>query len=83
MKPTVLYEATSETVFADIPDHLMAKVHEINVIDLRSKDNDDLQVVERRTFTNSRPEQARAAALHMQSAFSESTREAEPDWSHI
>ncbi|KAJ5118250.1 hypothetical protein N7448_009965 [Penicillium atrosanguineum] len=79
MKRTVLYEATSETIFADDPDQFMVKVREFSVIDLQGKDDEDLQVVEMRIFTDSRPVQARAAALHTQSAFGESATEAEPE----
>lgn len=79
MKRTVFYEATSETILADDPDQFMVKIREFNVIDLQGKDEDDLQVVEMRIFTDSRPVQARAAALHTQSTFNESAREDEPE----
>jgi hypothetical protein len=79
MKRTVLYEATSETIRADDPDQFMVKIREFNVIDLEGKDVDDLQVVQMRIFMDSRPVQARAAALHTRSAFNESAREGEPE----
>ena len=50
------------------------------VIDRQSKDENDLQVVEMRVFTDSRPVQARAAALHTQPAFGEFAGEAELNW---
>jgi hypothetical protein len=77
MKRTVLFEATSETVFADDPDQFLIKIREFNIVDLEGRDEDDLQVVEMRIFTDSKPVQARAAALHAPAAFGESKSEAE------
>ncbi|KAJ5101274.1 hypothetical protein NUU61_003496 [Penicillium alfredii] len=78
MKRTVMFEATCETVFKNDPDQFPVKVREFNVVDLEGRDESDLQVVEMRIFMDSRPVQARAASLQMESAFGESQREADP-----
>lgn len=78
MKRTVMFEATSETIFKNDPDKFPIKIREFNILDLEGRDEDDLQVVEMRVFLDSRPVQARAALLNMGSTFSESKTEAEP-----
>jgi hypothetical protein len=71
LKRTVMFEATSETVFKNDPDQFPVKLREFNILDLEGNNTDDLQIVEMRVFLDSRPVQARAARLHMDSAFGE------------
>lgn len=78
MKRTVMFEATSATVFRQDPDQFPIQIREFNILDLEGQNESDLQVVEMRVFLDSRPVQARAASLNMASAFSESRTEAEP-----
>ncbi|KAJ5715576.1 uncharacterized protein N7483_012757 [Penicillium malachiteum] len=75
MKRTVMFEATSETIFKDDPDDFLIKIREFNILDLEGPSNDDLQVAEMRIFLDARPVQARAASLQMESAFGEAQRE--------
>ncbi|KAJ5727016.1 hypothetical protein N7493_006043 [Penicillium malachiteum] len=75
MKRTVMFEATSETIFKDDPDGFPIKIREFNILDLEGSDNDNLQVTEMRIFLDARPVQARAASLQMESAFGEAQRE--------
>lgn len=76
MKRTVMFEAMSETIFKADPDQIPIKVRESNILDLGGRNEDDLQVVEMRIFFDSKPAQARAASLQMESAFGEAQREA-------
>lgn len=76
MKRTVMFEATSETIFKADPDQFPVKVREFNILDLEGRNEDDLQVVEMRIFFDSKPVQARASSLQMESAFGEAQREA-------
>lgn len=69
LKRTVMFEATSETVFKNDPDEFPVKLREFNILDLEGASTDDLQIVEMRVFMDSRPVQARAARLNMESAF--------------
>ncbi|KAJ5691813.1 hypothetical protein N7462_001236 [Penicillium macrosclerotiorum] len=71
MKRTVMFEATSETVFKNDPDHFPVKTREFNILDLEGANQDDLQVVEMRVFLDSKPVQARAASLSMASAYAD------------
>lgn len=75
MKRTVMFEATSETVFTNEPDQFPIKVREFNILDLEGRCPGDLQVVEMRIFMDTKPIQARAASLQMESAFGEAQRE--------
>ncbi|KAJ6023697.1 hypothetical protein N7540_004494 [Penicillium herquei] len=75
MKRTVMFEATSETIFKDDPDNFLIKIREFNILNLEGPSNDDLQVTEMRIFLDARPVQARAASLQMESAFGEAQRE--------
>lgn len=76
-KRTVMFEATSETVFKHDPDQFPVKLREFNILDLEGNSLDDLRIVEMRVFLDSRPVQERAARLHMASAFGEgATKEA-------
>lgn len=77
MKRTVMFEATSETVFTNEPDQFPIKVREFNILDLEGRCPEDLQVVEMRIFLDTKPIQARAASLQMESAFGEAQREVE------
>lgn len=77
MKRTVMFEATSATTFTNEPDQFPIKVREFNILDLEGRDPDDLQVVEMRIFLDTKPIQARAASLQMESAFGEAQREVE------
>ncbi|KAJ5378159.1 uncharacterized protein N7496_005568 [Penicillium cataractarum] len=69
LKRTVMFEATSETVFKNDPDEFPVKLREFNILDLEGGCVDDLQIVEMRVFMDARPVQAHAARLHMESAF--------------
>ncbi|OOQ84695.1 hypothetical protein PEBR_29007 [Penicillium brasilianum] len=69
LKRTVMFEATSETIFKNDPDQFPVKVREFNILDLEGSSPDDLQIVEMRVFLDSRPVQARAARLQTESAF--------------
>lgn len=77
MKRTVMFEATSETVFTNDPDQFPIKVREFNILDLEGRDPENLQVAEMRIFMDTKPIQARAALLQMESAFGEAQREVE------
>lgn len=78
LKRTVMFEATSETVFKHDPDQFPVKLREFNILDLEGKNLDDLQIVEMRVFLDSRPVQARAASLHMSSAFGDGATQEAP-----
>jgi hypothetical protein len=78
LKRTVMFKATSETVFKNDPDQLPVKLREFNILDLEGNDLDDLQIVEMRVFLDSRPVQARAARLHMESAFGDGATQEAP-----
>jgi hypothetical protein len=78
LKRTVMFEATSETVFKNDPDRFPVKLREFNILDLEGNDTDDLQIVEMRVFLDSRPVQARAARLHMESAFGDGATQEAP-----
>ncbi|KAJ5281962.1 hypothetical protein N7478_007334 [Penicillium angulare] len=75
LKRTVMFEATSETIFKVDPDQLPIKIQEFNILDLEGSNENELQVKEMRIYLEARPVQARAAALQMESAFGESQRE--------
>ncbi|OQE21762.1 hypothetical protein PENSTE_c011G01100 [Penicillium steckii] len=77
MKRTVMFEATSCTMFKGDPDEFRVKVREFNILDLEG-DVGDLQVVEMRVFMDGKPVQARAQELSSGFAFGEGVREAEP-----
>ncbi|KAJ5152611.1 uncharacterized protein N7482_009089 [Penicillium canariense] len=78
VKRTVMFEATSETVFKQDPDQFPVKVREFNILDLEGNSLDDLQIVEMRIFSDSRPVQARAAELHKSSAFGDGATQEAP-----
>ncbi|KXG48529.1 uncharacterized protein PGRI_023990 [Penicillium griseofulvum] len=63
MKRTVMFEATSESVFAADPDQFPVRIREFNVLDLEGRDESDLQIVEMRIFLDQRPIQAHSANL--------------------
>ncbi|KAJ5771602.1 hypothetical protein N7520_002131 [Penicillium odoratum] len=78
MKRTVMFEATSETIFKDDPDQFSIKTCEFNILDLEGT-AENLQIVEMRMFLDAKPIQARAASLTRASAFGESQREADAE----
>ncbi|KAJ5633413.1 hypothetical protein N7490_009752 [Penicillium lividum] len=78
MKRTVMFEATSETIFKDDPDQFPIKTCEFNILDLDGT-AENLQIVEMRVFLHAKPIQARAASLTRASAFGESQRETDAD----
>lgn len=78
LKRTVMFEATSSSVFKNDPDEFVVKVREFNILDLEGREQDDLQVVEMRVFMDGKPVQARAQQLNVGLAFGEGAREAEP-----
>ena len=72
---TVMFEATSSTVFRDDPDQFAVKVKEFNILDIKKQDagsGSEFQVVQMRTYLDARPVQDRAARLQMGSAYGES-----------
>ncbi|RMJ29016.1 hypothetical protein PHISP_00096 [Aspergillus sp. HF37] len=75
---TVMFEATSVTVFKNDPDQFEIKVKEFNVLELVSspssgqEDNGGLLAREIRTYMDARPVQDQAARLHSQSTYAES-----------
>ena len=72
---TVMFEATSSTVFRDDPDQFAVKVKEFNILDIEKQDagsGSEFQVVQMRTYLDARPVQDRAARLQMGSAYGES-----------
>lgn len=74
-KRTVMFEATSSTVFRDDPDQFAVKVKEFNILDIEKQDagsGSEFQVVQMRTYLDARPVQDRAARLQMGSAYGES-----------
>jgi len=77
MKRTVMFEATSCTMFKGDTDEFKVKVREFNILDLEG-DVGELQVVEMRVFMDGKPVQARAQELSAGFAFGEGVREAEP-----
>ncbi|KAK5807489.1 hypothetical protein VI817_001747 [Penicillium citrinum] len=77
MKRTVMFEATSCTMFKGDPDEFKVKMREFNILDLEG-DVGELQVVEMRVFMDGKPVQARAQELSAGFAFAEGVREAEP-----
>lgn len=78
LKRTVMFEATSETVFKHDPDQFPVKLREFNILDLEGNSLDDLRIVEMRVFLDSRPVQARAAGLHLASAFGDGATQEAP-----
>lgn len=78
LKRTVMFEATSETVFKHDPDQFPVKLREFNILDLEGNSLDDLRIVEMRVFMDSRPVQARAARVHMASAFGDGATQEAP-----
>lgn len=77
LKRTVMFEATSSTVFKNDPDEFVVKVQEFNILDLEGRDQSDLQVVEMWAFMDGKPVQSRAQQLNAGLAFGEGAREAE------
>ncbi|KAJ6115420.1 hypothetical protein N7486_001198 [Penicillium sp. IBT 16267x] len=75
MKHTVMFEATSETIFKDDPDRFPIKTHEFNILDLSGTSDTDLQIIQMRIFLDAKPIEARAASLTKSSAYGESQRE--------
>ena len=71
-KRTVMFEATSSTVFRDDPDQFAVKVREFNILDIEKEAGSEFQVVQMRTYLDARPVQDRAARLQMGSAYGES-----------
>jgi hypothetical protein len=76
---TVMFEATSVTVFKNDPDQFEIKVKEFNILELVSsssssgqKDKEGLLAREIRTYMDARPVQDQAARLHSQSTYAES-----------
>lgn len=71
---TVMFEATSATVFKNDPDHFEIKVKEFNILELEDAVDGDARLVaaEIRTYLDGRPVQDRAARLHSQSSYAES-----------
>ncbi|KAJ5577551.1 uncharacterized protein N7459_006515 [Penicillium hispanicum] len=78
MKRTVMFEATSETIFQNDPDQLPVRIREFNILDLEGRDEPDLQVVEMRVFMDPKPVQSHAASLSMASAYGEAQGTADP-----
>ncbi|EYE92901.1 uncharacterized protein EURHEDRAFT_414847 [Aspergillus ruber CBS 135680] len=77
---TVMFQATSVTVFRNDPDQFAVRVEEFNVLELKKilrelgpgqelEEQLEFQVVEMRTYFDARPVQDRAANLHRESAF--------------
>ncbi|KAJ5949801.1 hypothetical protein N7454_001385 [Penicillium verhagenii] len=79
VKRTVMFEATSETVFKDDPDQFPIKVREFNILDLEGNSDTNLQVIQMRIFLDAKPIQARAASLTKSSAYGESQTETQAD----
>lgn len=72
-KRTVMFEATSSTVFRDDPDQFAVKVKEFNILDIEKQDGaGEFQIVQMRTYLDARPVQDRAARLQKGSAYGES-----------
>lgn len=71
---TVMFEATSTTIFKNDPDRFEIKVKEFTVLELEVSLEDEKRLVaaEIRTYLDSRPVQDRAARLHSQSTYGES-----------
>ena len=78
---TVMFEATSSTVFRYDPDEFVVKVREFNILDIERQGQppgqaqtggSGFQVVQMRTYLDARPVQDRAARLQMGSAYGES-----------
>ena len=78
MKRTVMFEATSETIFKNDPEGFTVKTREFNILDLEGRDESDLQVVEMRIFLDAKPVQAFAAILSRESAYGEAQNSADP-----
>lgn len=73
---TVMFEATSATVFRNDPDQFAVRVKEFHIIELQKRPKEKegevpWQVVEMRTYLDARPVQDRAARLHMASTYGE------------
>ncbi|GFF46478.1 hypothetical protein IFM61606_00548 [Aspergillus udagawae] len=77
---TVMFEATSGTVFRNDPDDFEVRVREFNVLELQwadsQSDGDDegkggFVAVEMRTYMDARPVQDQAARLQRESAYGE------------
>ncbi|ODM15624.1 hypothetical protein SI65_08858 [Aspergillus cristatus] len=79
---TVMFQATSVTVFRNDPEQFAVRVEEFNVLELKERSRElgpgqewegqlelDFQVVEMRTYLDARPVQDRAANLHRETAF--------------
>lgn len=77
LKRTVMFEATSSTVFKNDPDEFVVKIREFNVLDLDGKEQGGLQVVEMRVYMDGKPVQARAQHLNADLAFGRRARGAE------
>ncbi|KAJ5798576.1 uncharacterized protein N7503_007872 [Penicillium pulvis] len=72
---SVMFEATSETIFKDDPDQFLVKTREFNVLELEGTSHADLKIIQMRVFFDAKPIQARAASLTKSSAYGESQRE--------
>lgn len=68
-KRTVMFQATSATVFRNDPDQFVVRVEEFNVLELEQQEDRGLQVVEMRTYVDAQPVQDRAARVHRESAY--------------
>ncbi|KAF7122365.1 hypothetical protein CNMCM5793_000390 [Aspergillus hiratsukae] len=80
---TVMFEATSGTVFRNDPDEFEVRVGEFNILELERSNSDGdehgkggsgLVAVEMRTYMDARPVQDQAARLQRQSAYGEAAR---------
>lgn len=73
-KRTVMFEATSTTIFKNDPDRFAIKIKEFTVLELEGSIDDEerLVVAEIRTYLDSTPVQDRAARLNSQSTYGES-----------
>lgn len=79
VKHSVMFEATSETIFKDDPDRFPVKIREFNILDLEGASDADLRIIQMRMFLDAKPIQARAASLTKSSAYGESRRETQTD----
>jgi hypothetical protein len=79
---TVMFEATSGTVFRNDPDEFEVRVSEFNILELersgpsgdgedKDKGNGGFVAVEMRTYMDARPVQDQAARLQRESAYGE------------
>lgn len=76
---SIMFEATSETIFKDDPDQFPVKTREFNVLELEGTSDADLRIIQMRSFFDAKPIQARAASLTKSSAYGESQRETQVD----